>query len=1820
MFRRSCSIVLVWLLLAPPAALANPAGGVVRAGDASITGQGTPLVQIHQRSANAVLSWQKFNIQPGETTRFQQPGASAVALNRILDGQASQILGSLHGNGHVYLINPNGIVFGHGATVDVHALTASTSLDAENLRRAGGYDPSAVSAPGARIENYGTIRTDDGGSVYLIAPIVQNGPTGVIVAPNGQVELAAGATAYLTDKPDGLGLAIKYTAPGAPGGAAVNLGQLISDGGLVRLRAAIVQQNGVVEANAVRERAGRIELYADASATLGAGSVTAARGDDTAISAGGAVTVSSGGNATVEEGALVDASGGTSGGAGGRIEVSAADTARLSGTFRSEGHGGAAGGEVVIDPNDVEIVGTQTVQGASTVKVTANQNITLTDGATVALSNPTGTPTYALHSGGDVVFGSGAKITDAGSTGTPVDETNHWDVQIVAGATDLTESGLDPGTKSDKAAGGVYLSGGTGAVGALQPGTNDGEVSLTRGDLTVRAAGDVVVGSGGGLKDVHGNIDVEAGRDVLFHATSQARDSVIENGSGSIRVVAGDSVRLRTPGDVGNAAIRTRGVKDDPDFPTTQSRSGDILVYAKNGDVDAGVANRWVQPGPNYGPEEAAKFGTPDLPAFDALPVARDGILGIGSEAGGDVVVVAAGNVTTRDPEVAHGGGTASNLGTTYDGSHIGVFGRPVSYAKDTFNQSAIDPAGFGLDPNDPASGPQRPVPIADAPESQLVVVAGGNITGDYMARYGTATLRAGYGLTGDPAPADLGAASVLARLADPQQSAPSDAALGDASRGWVGTLGIPITVDLGEASADLRALNGIAVRAIENPSLVYPTLVRDGGEYASPTYRPTDSARLEAERGDVILVGNEIKLPTSTAGSVFGLADDPLVLLLPPSLTVQTHAFTRTLSAETGATETRSGDFVLLAPFEMAPSARGGLTLDVAGTVREAEGAVSTSANLIVGGKTTGAAKDLAFTLRAGTRLVDPATGLEYTLNSAVSFDRRLDANPAGASGGASVVFTATPQAAQGAVPIPAGTRVVGSNGQLYETLIDAVIPAPSDRPAVGQVVFTAPGPVARDTVLPSDTPIQFQTPDGRIYQVTGGVTIPRGKTSVVANVIALDPGSDARPFDLTLVTPIPGIAQATNYRATSRPPQIAVAIRAVEAGTVGNIRARRIATLVTPVPGIQSVLNPTDITDGNDTLTFGAPNTPGAITATASVPGPAGRLAQDHVLVVADPSALPAGVSPSDVQFSASVNSGGEISSMVFKALPTDAAGHVVATRPDPTPDRIPVVTPAMVWRGAGTSGTGIHQSDADPTHDARSVFDGFDYAAYYRGCHTGVSCGLGNPNIDPVMGAVGPTHIGDLVPASLRAAQGFHGVSFDLAEAIDLWSGADLVDVTLRAQQSSSTDVSTIDVSNGNVRLGVDPTTKLDEATGLFVSVPPDGSSSIQIAGPGRARLLVGVESFAEAEAALVGAPGHVAGRISQSEFHGSAEAFDGLDRRGTGIALGYLTADRAPWVPTGSGGSIDLTDVRGTATIGVQTVGNILNPGLPDAGAALDVISGGDVRLNRYGSIGTFQGGDLSIESVAGSVFGGNPGPGAGQRGIFSTRVSVPGGGAPVFVSSGGGNIRVDVSSEFDLQGNALVSASGGNIRVVSRNGSINGGVSVPFANPAVNRDPFTVIFTYTGGGISAAPPGTVSLEAAKKVFIGAGITGSGITIKATDVVGGTGAVSSSGTLSIEASGTVSGSFNASGAISVTGGGTTSGASLSSASIVSGAGPSASNTGGGKTSTETALASQSASEGYTGGGLGSGSGSGAAASTPTDWRIDVSSEPCPNDRCA
>ena len=121
----------------PPGAL--PKGGQVRVGAGQITQSGQ-LLLIQQTTPRLGIDWQHFDIGSGATVEFRQPGASSVALNRVVGQDPSAIFGRLQSNGQVFLTNPNGVLFAPGSRVDVGGLVASTLDLSQADFAAGRYD------------------------------------------------------------------------------------------------------------------------------------------------------------------------------------------------------------------------------------------------------------------------------------------------------------------------------------------------------------------------------------------------------------------------------------------------------------------------------------------------------------------------------------------------------------------------------------------------------------------------------------------------------------------------------------------------------------------------------------------------------------------------------------------------------------------------------------------------------------------------------------------------------------------------------------------------------------------------------------------------------------------------------------------------------------------------------------------------------------------------------------------------------------------------------------------------------------------------------------------------------------------------------------------------------------------------------------------------------------------------------------------------------------------------------------------------------------------------------------------------------------------------------------------------------------------------------------------------------------------------------------------------------------------------------------------------------------------------------------------------
>lgn len=248
------------------AAFANPTGGTVTAGEASISSAGRVLT-VKQGSDRAVIDWRTFDIGSAETTQFFQPSDSSITVNRVNSKTYSQISGRIQANGNVVIINPNGIVFGHKAQVDVNGLVATTAdIDTKQFMNEKELNFTKAGNPNATISNDGRITAKDAGLVGLVAPNVIN--TGTISAKLGRVMLGTGDTATVDMYGDGLmkvAVSDKVTSM-----SLLNLGTLRAKGGTVQMTAAtgrslvnnLILAGGELRAPTIEKREGKIVISA----------------------------------------------------------------------------------------------------------------------------------------------------------------------------------------------------------------------------------------------------------------------------------------------------------------------------------------------------------------------------------------------------------------------------------------------------------------------------------------------------------------------------------------------------------------------------------------------------------------------------------------------------------------------------------------------------------------------------------------------------------------------------------------------------------------------------------------------------------------------------------------------------------------------------------------------------------------------------------------------------------------------------------------------------------------------------------------------------------------------------------------------------------------------------------------------------------------------------------------------------------------------------------------------------------------------------------------------------------------------------------------------------------------------------------------------------------------------------------------------------------------------------------------------------------------------------------------------------------------------
>ena len=352
--------VLVLLTFFPSVAMGLPAGGKVAGGTANISQTKGQSLKINQLTEKAIINWKGFSINVNELVRFIQPSSKSIVLNRVTGVDPSSILGQLVANGRVFIINPNGILFGPNSAVDVAGLLATTLniKDADFMAGKFNFFQDPAKNP-SYVINQGQIRVSDNGFVFLAAPGVRN--EGLIIANLGKVVMGSGEKLTVDFLGDGLiTFAIEgkvlnsISGPdGAPLSSAVaNTGTIKADGGQVILSArasseifsSVVNNSGVIEARSLVNRGGVIRL----------------EGSDPVPNKGEIGWQANLGKVQNADGRVLntgtlDVSALEAGAAPGEVTVSG-QMVGISGSILARGNDGAQGGRVLVTSSDKTIL------------------------------------------------------------------------------------------------------------------------------------------------------------------------------------------------------------------------------------------------------------------------------------------------------------------------------------------------------------------------------------------------------------------------------------------------------------------------------------------------------------------------------------------------------------------------------------------------------------------------------------------------------------------------------------------------------------------------------------------------------------------------------------------------------------------------------------------------------------------------------------------------------------------------------------------------------------------------------------------------------------------------------------------------------------------------------------------------------------------------------------------------------------------------------------------------------------------------------------------------------------------------------------------------------------------------------------------------------------------------------------------------------------------------------------------------------------------------------------------------------------------------
>ena len=238
--------VLIWLMAHPPA------GGQIIP-DATL-GTESSIVSPNQviqnlpadliqggatRGSNLFHSFLEFNVNEGQRVYFENPTGIETILSRVTGSDISDILGTLGVNGgaDLFFLNPNGIIFGANARLDVQGSFVGTTANSIQFGDQWQFTTTNPNAPPLLTVNpsallFNQLTSQLGSSIAVLSdPNLPENDRPRLQVPTGESLILIGGNISPTNA--------------ATGRVLVNGGQLFAPGGRIELGG--LNSAGVVE-------------------------------------------------------------------------------------------------------------------------------------------------------------------------------------------------------------------------------------------------------------------------------------------------------------------------------------------------------------------------------------------------------------------------------------------------------------------------------------------------------------------------------------------------------------------------------------------------------------------------------------------------------------------------------------------------------------------------------------------------------------------------------------------------------------------------------------------------------------------------------------------------------------------------------------------------------------------------------------------------------------------------------------------------------------------------------------------------------------------------------------------------------------------------------------------------------------------------------------------------------------------------------------------------------------------------------------------------------------------------------------------------------------------------------------------------------------------------------------------------------------------------------------------------------------------------------------------------------------------------------------